>query len=184
MKIEILTRNESVKYLISFQQQETTEIKNRIRTALGDVSQIQAGVDIKKLLAQKTVSDCSTQRWLQRYATRREHGHPTKEHERMLQSAQRKMLRLIILTKRRYKKIVKHKVKNSEDMNEIDSSCTNDESEDGKSDTSHHDQDSDVSFEIGNDEEIDAAEIEEEEWVEYIERSTIEVMEKMENEKT
>ena len=34
MKIEILTRNESVKYLgqkISFHHQETTEIKNRIR---------------------------------------------------------------------------------------------------------------------------------------------------------
>ena len=74
------------------------------------------------------------------------------------------------------------KVKNSEDINDIDSSCTNDESEDGKSDTSHNDQDSDVSFEIDNDEEIDAAEIEEEEWVEYIKRSTIEDMEKMENE--
>ena len=85
----------------------------------------------------------------------------------MLQSTQCKMLRLIIQTKRRYKKIVKHKVKNSEDK-KIDSSCTNDESEDGKSDTSHNDQDSDVSFEIDNDEEIDAAEIEEEEWVEYI----------------
>ena len=36
MKIEILTRNESVKYLgqkISFHHQETTEIKNRIRAA-------------------------------------------------------------------------------------------------------------------------------------------------------
>ena len=34
MSIEILTRNESVKYLgqrISFYQQETTEIKSRIR---------------------------------------------------------------------------------------------------------------------------------------------------------
>ena len=76
-----------------------------------------------------------------------------------------KMLRLIIQTKRRYKKIVKHKVKNSEDINDIDSSCTNDESEDGKSGTSHNDQDSDVSFEIDNDEEIDAAEMEEEDWV-------------------
>ena len=93
------------------------------------------------------------------------------------------MLRLIIQTRRRYKKIAKHKVKNSEDMNDIDSSCTNNESEDGKNDTSHNDQDSDVSFEIDNDEEIDAAEIEEEEWVEYIKRSTIEVMEKMEHEK-
>ena len=36
MKIEILTRNESVKYLgqkISFHHQETTEIKNRISSA-------------------------------------------------------------------------------------------------------------------------------------------------------
>ena len=94
-----------------------------------------------------------------------------------------KMLRLIIQTKRRYKKIVKHKVKTSEDINDIDSSCTNDESEDGKSDTSHNDQDSDVSCEIDNDEDIDAAEIEEEDWVEYIKRSTIEAIEKMENEK-
>ena len=44
------------------------------------------------------------------------------------------MLRLIIQTKKRYKKIVKHKVKNSEDLNDIDSSCAYDESEDGKSD--------------------------------------------------
>ena len=53
------------------------------------------------------------------------------------------MLRLIIQTKRRYKKIEKHKGQNSEDTNDIDSSCTNDESEDGKSDSSHNDQDSD-----------------------------------------
>ena len=40
MKIEILTRNESVKYLdqkISFYQQETTEIKSRIRAAWATV---------------------------------------------------------------------------------------------------------------------------------------------------
>ena len=86
-------------------------------------------------------------------------------------------------TKRRYKKIAKHKVKTSEDSYDIDSSCTDDESEDGKSVTSHNDQDSDVSFEIDNDEEIDAAEMEEEDWIEYIKRSTIKAIEKMENEK-
>ena len=58
-----------------------------------------------------------------------------------------------------------------------------DESEDGKGDTSHNGQDSDVSFEIDNDEEIDAAEIAEEDGVEHIKRSTNEAMEKMENEK-
>ena len=51
----------------------------------------------------------------------------------MLPSAQRKMLRLIIHTKRKYKKTAKHKVKNSEDKNDIDSSCIGDESEDGQS---------------------------------------------------
>ena len=40
-----------------------------------------------------------------------------------------------------------------------------------------------MSFESDNDEEIDAAEIEEEDWVDYIKRSTSEAMEKMENEK-
>ena len=62
--------------------------------------------------------------------------------------------------KKKIQKDRETQVKNSEDK-KIDSSCTNDESEDGKSDTSHNDQDSDVSFEIDNDEEIDAAEIEE-----------------------
>ena len=98
----------------------------------------------------------------------------------MIQSTQRKMLQLIIQTKRRYKKIVKHKVKTSEEFDNIDSSCTDDGRGDGQSSVSHNDQDSDVSLEIGTDEEIDAAEIEEEEWIEYIRRSTIEAMEKME----
>ena len=105
---------------------------------------------------------------------------PTKEHERMIQSTQRKMLRLIIQTQRRYKMIEKREDKISEEFDNIDSSCTDDG--DGQSSVSHIDQDSDVSFESDNDEEIDAAEIEED-WVEYIERSTNDAMEKMENEK-
>ena len=40
-----------------------------------------------------------------------------------------------------------------------------------------------MSFESDNDEEIDAAEIEEEDWVDYIKRSTNEATEKIENEK-
>ena len=53
---------------------------------------------------------------------------PTKEHERNKKSAQGKMLR--------------HIVKTSEDLN-IDSSCSDDESEDGKSYVSLNDQDRD-----------------------------------------
>ena len=40
-----------------------------------------------------------------------------------------------------------------------------------------------MSFESDNDEEIDPSEIEEEDWIEYIKRSTNEAMEKIENEK-
>ena len=61
--------------------------------------------------------------------------------------------------------------------------CTGDESEDGQNSVSHNDQDSDVSFESDNDEEIDAAEIEEEDWVDYIRKSTNEATENMGNEK-
>ena len=53
-----------------------------------------------------------------------------------------------------------------------------DESEVGQSSISHNDQDSDVSFESDNDEEIDTTEIEEEDLVNYIERSTNEAIEK------
>ena len=75
---------------------------------------------------------------------------------------------------------MKQKVKISEDLNNIDSSSTDDESDDGKSYASPNDQDSDVLFESDFDEKIDAAEMEEEDWREYIKRST---NEKMENEK-
>ena len=179
--IEILTRGESVRYLgqlIAFQQQETTEIKNRIRAAWATFHKYRQELTSKNYLlkhhlrlfdAAITPTIChASGPWA-----------PTKEHERMIQSAQRKMLRLIIQTKRRYKKIVKHKVKTSENLNDLDSICT-DESEDGKSEKSHNDQDSDVSFESDNDEEIDAAEIEEEDGIDYLTRSTNEAMEKME----
>ena len=51
-----------------------------------------------------------------------------------------------------------------------------------KTQLSHKDQDSDASSEIDTDEEIDTTEIEED-WVDYIERSTNEAIEKMGMEK-
>ena len=58
-------------------------------------------------------------------------------------------------------------------------SSTGDESEDGQSSNSHKVQDSDVSFENDSEEEIDTTEIEEEDWIEYMKRSTEDAMEKM-----
>ena len=77
---------------------------------------------------------------------------PTEEHERMIQSTQRKILRLIIQTKRRYKKIVKHKVKTSEEFDNIDTRAA---LVTRVSSISRNDQDSDESFESDNGEEID-----------------------------
>ena len=96
------------------------------------------------------------------------------------------MLRLIIHTKRRCKNIVKQKVKTNEDNEEKDTNdlnCTGDESEDGQNSISHRDQDSDASVEIDSDEEINTAEIEAENCVDYINRSTNGAIEKMGHEK-
>ena len=138
IEIEILTRGESVRYLgqtFTFLQQEKTEIKNRIRAAWATFHKYRQELTSQKYMlkyrvqlfdAAITPTICfASGTWA-----------PTKEHERMIQSTQRKMLRLIIQTKRRYKKIVKHKVKTSDDFDNIDSSCTNDESEDGQSSVS------------------------------------------------
>ena len=93
------------------------------------------------------------------------------------------MLRLIIQTKRRYKKIVKRKDETNEKRDTDDLGSTGDESEDGQSSNTHNDQDSEISFEDDTHEEVDTTMIEEEEWIEYIKRSTHEAMEKVENTK-
>ena len=55
LDIEILTKRESVKYLgqrICFQDQETMEIKSRIRAAWATFPQISTRTDIKKVLVE------------------------------------------------------------------------------------------------------------------------------------
>ena len=73
---------------------------------------------------------------------------------------------------------MKHKVKTSGEINKNDSSCTCDESKDGQSSISHNNLDSDASLEMDTNEETDTTMIEEEDWVDYIKRSTIEAIEK------
>ena len=90
----------------------------------------------------------------------------------MIQSTQRKMLRLIIQTKRKYKKIEKQDIGTEEENEEIDINemCSiDDEIGDGQNTTTHNDVDSEVSFEDDADEEIDTTVIEED-WIEYIKK--------------
>ena len=122
MKIEILTRNESVKYLgqkISFHHQETTEIKNRIRAAWATIRKYRQELVSKNYMLnhRQRLLDATMSPTIC-YAAGT--CTPNKEHERMIQSTQRKMLRLIIQTKRRYKKIGKQEIRTNEEIEETD----------------------------------------------------------------
>ena len=116
-------------------QQEATEIKSRIRAAWATFHKYRQELTSKNSMLKHrlrlfdaTVSPtvCSAAgTWA-----------PNKEHERMIQSTQRKMLRLIIQTKRRYKKIEKQDIGTKEENEEIDINemcSTDDESGDGQS---------------------------------------------------
>ena len=118
IKVEILTREESTKYLgqmVTFQQQETTEIRNRIRAAWATLythKQDLTRSDLKILLPPTPAS----------LVRNGDHPHDelclrnmddSKECGRMIQSTQRKILRLITQTKRKYKENRKN-MENSE----------------------------------------------------------------------
>ena len=188
MSIEILTKNESVKYLgqrISFHQQETLEIKSRIRAAWATFHKYRQELTSKKYmlnhrlrLFDATVSPTlcyAAGTWT-----------PSKEHERMIQSTQRKMLRLIIQTKRKYKKIEKQDIEPKDEKGIVDKTencSTDEETGDGQSTKSEDDVDSGVTFDEDSEKEIDTIEIEEEDWIDYIKRSTADALDKMERAK-
>ena len=151
MSIEILTRNESVKYLgqrISFYQQETTEIKSQIRAAWATFHKYRQELTSKNYMPKHrlrlfaaTVSPTvcyAAGTWA-----------PNKEHERVIQSTQRKMLRLIIQTKRKYKNIEKQDLGPNEENGKVDITemcSTDDESGDDQSTMTQNDMDSEVSL--------------------------------------
>ena len=188
MSIEILAKSESVKYLgqrISFHQQETLEIKSRIRAAWTTFHKYRQELTSKKYMLKlrlrlfdATVSPTlcyAAGTWT-----------PSREHERMIQSTQRKMLRLIIQTKRKYKKIEKQVIEHKDEegiADKTENCSTDDESGDGQSTKSEDDVDSGVTFDEDSEKDIDTNVIEEEDWIGYIRRSTADAIDKMEHAK-
>ena len=82
------------------------------------------------------------------------------------------MLRLIIQTERKYKKIEKQDIEPKEEKGNVDITeicSTDDESDDGQNTKSKDD--------------VDSIEIEEEDWIDYIKRSTADALDKMERAK-
>ena len=81
MSIEILTRNETVKYLgqrISFYQQETIEIKSWIRAAWATFHKYRQELTSKKNTCSIIVYGFSTPQFLRLSATQQEYGLRTK----------------------------------------------------------------------------------------------------------
>ena len=97
---------------------------------LGDIPQVQAGADIEKLHAQTSTPAVRRSDNFDDMLRIRNMA-PTKEHERMIHSTQRKMLRLIIQRKIRYKKDRATKSQDQRRKYTKDSSCTDNGSEDG-----------------------------------------------------
>ena len=105
--VDRLTRGESTKYLghmVTFQQQEMTDIKNRIRAAWATLYKYKQELTSKSYLLRHPLRSFDmVVTPTMNYAS----GTWTlsQEHERMIQSTQRKMLRLIMQTKRKYTEI-------------------------------------------------------------------------------
>ena len=89
---------------------------------------------------------------------------PSREHERMTRSIQRKILRLIVQTKRKHKRKPQTSEKESH-------RSSDEETVEGSSSNKDCDQDSDVSSTDDNDNEIDTDETEEEDRIEFMKHS-------------
>ena len=174
IKVEVLLVHECAKYLketTTFQQQETTEIRSRIRAAWASFCRYKQELTSRSYPLQHLSRlfsmvifptlgyACGT--WTL-----------TKEHERMIRSTQRKMLRLIEQTRRKYKtsnlkiKKVTLKKKDSQENSE-------DDTQEGSSTDTDCDQDSDVSLAKDSDKESDTAELEQEDWIENIKEAQL-----------
>ena len=102
------------------------------------------------------------------------------EHERMIRSTQRKMPRLIVQTKRRYKRKNKKRSDATELTDEERSQQnTSADSEEGNSTSTGCDQDSSILLQSDSNDDMDTADVEEEDRIEYIKRSTRDTEDKM-----
>ena len=183
LDIEILAKSESVKYLgqrISFYQQETIEIKSRIRAAWATFRKYRQEPTPKKytLKLRLRLFDATVSPTLC-YASGT--WSPSREHERMIQSTQRKMLRLIIQTKRKYKKIEKKKLSNTRLKKEMTTKLKTVALMTKAATTRAPNLK--MTFDEDSEKDIDTAEIEEEDWFDYIRRSTADAINRMDHAK-
>ena len=185
IKIEVLAKGDSARYLgqkITFEEQETEEVNNRLKAAWAAFHKYRQELTSKdyrlchrlrpfSLVITPTLTYASGTWTL------------TLKHEKMIKTAERKMLRLIVQTKRKYKSknISSKKVEETDKFADEESKgMTDKETEEVSDQNSNKDQDSDVSIQEDIEEEIDATE-NEEDWIENNTRSTKEAEEHLKN---
>ena len=184
MSIEILTKNKSVKYLgqrISFHQQETLEIKSRIRAAWATFHKYRQELTSKKILAQLSIAPFRRHSFSD--SLLRSRNMDTEQRTRRNDSIDATQ---DATTHHPDENKIQKKFEPKEEKGIVDitENCsTDDESDDGQSTMSKDDVDSEVTFDEDSEKEIDTIEIEEEEWIEYIKRSTADALDKMERAK-
>ena len=105
IKVEVLPKSEKAKYFgqtITFEQQETTEIQSRIRAAWASFSRYRQELTSRYHLLRHRLRVFNMV-----ITPTLTYGSGTwtlsQEHEKLIRSTQRKMLRLIVQTKRMYK---------------------------------------------------------------------------------
>ena len=78
------------------------------------------------------------------------------------------------------KQVIEHTIEEGND-DTTENCSTDDKSSDDQSTKSEDDMDSGVTFDEDSEKDIDTAEIEEEDWIDYIRRSTADAIDKMEH---
>ena len=150
---------------------------------MGDISQIQTGIDIKEIHAQTpsptlrrhSLSDSLLRsRYMDTEPRTRKNDPIDATQDAAPHHSGRKG------NTKRLKNITEHK--DEEGIADKTENCsTADESGDGQSTKSEDDLDSGVSFDEDSEKDIDTVEIEEEDWIDYIRRSTADAIDKMEH---
>ena len=145
IQIEILAKGDSARYLgqkITFEDQETEEIKNRLKAAWAafhkyrhDLTSKDYRLCYRLRLFNMVITPTMT------YASGT--WTLTQKHEKMIKTAQRKMLRLIIQTKRKYKTKRKATSKKDEEPEVIKDKGNEDISEKDTEDESQEDSNKD-----------------------------------------
>ena len=152
---------------------------------MGDLPQVQIRIDIKKLHAQTSYAPFRRHRFSD--SLLRSRNMDTEQRTRKNDSIDATQEATTHHPdEKKIQEIEKQDIEPKEEKGIVDmtENCsTDDESGDCQSTKSKDDVDSEVTFDEDSDKEMDTIEIEEEDWIEYIKRSTADALDKMERAK-